>query len=112
MTETQTKRVNGRHVEPNIVNILPSSIQTTLSQNEESDEALERISLLEFEITETKSIETWLLKLNDIFVDVSGKTDKHENLSDSEHLANDMEDLHTELIALKRTMITQQHHNQ
>ena len=88
------------------------SIQSTLSQNEEFDEAFKRIRVLEIENTETKSIETWLLKLNDRFADVSGRTDKHENLSDSEHLANDMEDLHTELIALKRTMITQQHHNQ
>ena len=86
MTETQTKLVNGRHVEPNIVNILLGSIQPKLSQNEEFDEAFKRIRVLEIENTETKSIETWLLKLNDRFVDVSGRTDKHENLSDSEHL--------------------------
>ena len=77
------KLVNGGSVDPHIVDIfLLSGIQNILSQNEELDDALNKVKVLEIENTETKlriaSLETWLLKLNDKVEDVAGKTDSHE----------------------------------
>ena len=72
-----------------------SGIQNILSQNEELDDALNKVKVLEIENTETKlrieSLETWLVKLNNKVEDVTGKTD--------------LEDMRKEFDAVKKTMI-------
>ena len=109
LTETHKKLANGCPVEPHIVNILLlGGIQNILSQNEELDDALNRVKVLEIENTETKlrleSIETWLLKVNDKVEHAGIRTGTHGNLKDSEQLENDMETLRNDFTALKETV--------
>ena len=107
---THQKLVKGGLVDPHIVYIfLLSGIQNILSQNEELDDALNKVKVLEIENTETKlrieSLETWLLKLNDKVEDAAGKADLHQNKKESKHMKNDLEDLRKEFDAVKKTSL-------
>ena len=88
---------------------LLSGIQNILSQNEELDDALNKVKVLEIENTQTKlrieSLETWFLKLNDEVEDVAGKADSHQNKKESKHMQNDLEDLRKEFDAVKKTIV-------
>ena len=79
-----------------------------MSQNEDFDDALERIKVLEIENTETKlrieSVENWLIKLDDKIKDVSVRADTSGDPKCTEHVENNMKALRSEFAVLKETV--------
>ena len=109
LTETQNKLANGCPVETHIVNIfLLRGIQNILSQNDDFDDAFEKIKVHGIENTETKlrieSFEIWPITLDDKIKDVSARADTSGNNEGSEHLENNMKALCSDFAALIETI--------
>jgi len=113
LLDTHNKLVNGKTVEPKVVNtLLLGGILNILCQSEQFDEAMDRLKALEVENVQNKfrleSLENWLIKMNDKTQEAFGKIQKLERTGpkDSTQLKNQIGNISKELCSLKETILT------
>lgn len=110
LIDTHSKLVQGKTIEPKIVNtLLLGGIVNILYQSEQFDNAMEKVKVLENENVANKfrleSLENWLLKLNDKFQEAN---EKIEDTGPKEsYLKDQIDDIRKEFCTLKETIVTE-----